>query len=112
MEQTAFLKIVGDTPMMRIWDFLLIERGLFDYSMTEIARNSHVSWTKFNKIFPELVKRGIVRQTRRIGRARLYMLNEENPITKAMIDLHKKTSLAVLESQTKEKKRLVAVQTA
>ncbi|MFH1364381.1 MAG: hypothetical protein ABIH52_01870 [Candidatus Aenigmatarchaeota archaeon] len=102
MEETVFLKIVGNTPMMRIWDFLLVERGLFDYSMTDIAENSHVSWTKFNEIFPEFEKRGIVKQTRRIGKARLFMLNEDNPFTKAMIELHKKISLAVLEKQKPE----------
>jgi len=75
---------------MRIWDFLLVEKGLFDYNMTAIAENSHVSWTKFNKIFREFVNRGIVKQTRRIGRAKLFMLNEDNKITQAMTELHKR----------------------
>ena len=101
MEETVFLKIVGNNPMMRIWDFLLTERGLFDYSMTEIAENSHVSWTKFNNIFPEFVKRGIIKQTRRIGRAKLYILNEDNQISQAMIELHKKISIATLDKHTK-----------
>jgi len=97
MEQTIFTKIVGDSAEMRIIDFLLLEGRLFDYPMTEIAKNSHVSWTTFNEIFPKFIKMGIVKQTRRIGRARLFKLNEDNEITKAWITFWKRISLIATE---------------
>ncbi len=100
MDKTAFTNIVGNTAEMRILDFMLIEGRLFDYPMTEIAKNSHVSWSTFNDVFPKFVKMGIVKQTRRIGRGRLFKLNKDNEIAKAWIQFHKRISLVVLEEET------------
>jgi len=100
MEQTAFTRVVGNTAEMRIMDFLLLEGRLFDYPMTEIANNSGVSWTKFNEVFPKFVKMGIVEETRRIGKARLYKLNEDNQFTKAWICFWKRISDITMEKHT------------
>jgi len=63
--------IFGDTVRARILDFLTLYRD-FAYSMSEIARNSHVSWRSFNREFDTLVNLGLVKEVGQVGRAKLY----------------------------------------
>lgn len=84
-EKSIFLGIVGDSPKARILDFLLMFPK-FDYPLTEIARNSNVGYSTLQLLWPDFVKREIVMQTRTIGKAKLFKLNEENPIVKEMLN--------------------------
>jgi len=85
VEQSGFVKVFGESPLIKLLDFLLTERGLYDYSLTELAENSGVSWATLHKIFPGLIKLGVVKQTREIARAKLFRINEEHPIVKELI---------------------------
>ena len=84
-EKSIFLSIIGDSPKARILDFLLMFPK-FDYPLTEIARNSNVGYSTLQLLWPDFVKREIVIQTRIIGKAKLFKLNEENPIVKEMLN--------------------------
>lgn len=84
-----FVRVFGDTPINRLWEFLVDSRGLFDYSMTDICESADISWNTLKEIFPPLVKEGIVKETRKIGRATMYMLNEGHPRSIFMIGLHR-----------------------
>ncbi len=86
-EETYFVKVLGSSPIVRVLDFLIVFRE-FDYSLTEIAKESGVAWSTLNKVFPKLEKYGLVKQTRQIGRAKLYKLNEEKPMVRQLIELH------------------------
>ena len=92
MEESAFRRVFGNSPLIRVMDFLLEEGRTFDYSLTEIARNSGIAWSTLHEIFPKLEKLGIVKKTRRIAQAKLYKLNEENPIVQELIELDNKIS--------------------
>ena len=85
-EESAFVKLFGDYPAVRVIDFLITFRE-FDYPLTEIAENSNVAWSTIHSFFPNLVNIGIVKQTRKIGRAKLYKLNIENPLVEELIVL-------------------------
>lgn len=85
-EKSIFLEYFGDYPLIRVLDFLIIARDM-DYSMTEIAKNSNVGWTAFSEIWSELIKKNIVIFTRKIGNARLYKLNMQNPWVKELIKM-------------------------
>ena len=63
---SAFVMAFGEAPTVKIMDFLIAERGLYDFTLTEIAENSGVSWATLHKVFPMFEKFGIVRETRRI----------------------------------------------
>lgn len=91
-EKSAFRRVFGDSPMIRVLDFLLAERGLYDYTLSDISENSGVSWTTLHRVFPELVEMGVVEQTRTIANARLYRLNEKNPIAQELIKVDNKIS--------------------
>jgi|SRR3989338_6004208 len=87
MEETIFRKTLGNSPVIRVLDFLIEGRGL-DYSLSDIAENSSIGWTTLHRIWGNLLKMKIVVPTREIGNAKLFKLNEDNPIVKDLVRLH------------------------
>ncbi|MDP3727904.1 MAG: hypothetical protein Q8R18_00475 [bacterium] len=85
---SVFVEYFGNYPLIRILDFLVCAREM-DYSMTEIAKNSGVGWTSFSEIWPSLIKKEIVLETRKIGNAKLFTLNQKNPWVKELIRMDK-----------------------
>lgn len=55
--------------------------------MTDIARNADVGWVTLHGFWKDLVKIGLVKKTRKIGRAELYMLDKENPLVKKLTEI-------------------------
>lgn len=100
--KSAFLEFVGDTPVTRLLNFLIIGKD-FDYTLTDLANKAGISWTTLNRIFPKLVSQKIVIEMRQVGRARLYKLNLNNPNVKKMISLHKGILLESLKAMAEEK---------
>jgi hypothetical protein len=106
-EITIFREALGDSPVIRVLDFLIEGRGL-DYSLSDITENSKIGWTTLHRIWDKLVQLNIVVPTREIGRAKLFKLNEENPAVKKLINLY--DTLLYLETEkyfTKEVKAIV-----
>ena len=88
MKQTIiFRETLGDTPVIRVLDFLLEGRGL-DYSLSDIAENSNIGWTTLHRIWDKMLKSGMIIATREIGRAKLFKLNEENKTVKELIRVY------------------------
>ena len=86
-ETTIFREALGNSPVIRVLDFLIEGRGL-DYSLTDIAENANIGWTTLHRIWDKLVQLNIVVPTREIGRAKLFKLNEENPAVEKLIKLY------------------------
>ena len=86
-ETTIFRETLGDTPVIRVLDFLIEGRGL-DYSLSDIAENSNIGWTTLHRIWGKMLKMELVKPTREIGRAKLFKLNEENSGVKDLIRLY------------------------
>ena len=84
--ETAFIEIFGNNPAMKVLDFLITFQ-LYDYPLTEIARNSGVSYSTLQTFWPKLEKNEIVVKTRRVGKSDLYKLNTGNPAIKQLIKL-------------------------
>lgn len=112
-EISAFRRVFGNSPMTKVIDFLLAERGLYDFTLTDISENSGVSWSSLHRIFPKLVEMVIAEQTRTIANAKLYRLNEKNPLVHELIRVDSKISdyfiQKELETQKEELKRTVSV---
>ena len=85
-DKTSFRMIFGDSPVVKVIDFFLDNRE-FDYSLTDIAKNSDIGWSTMHQFWTDLVKLGIGIKTRRIGRAELYKLNLTSQLVKKLIDL-------------------------
>ena len=86
MEKSMLLEVIGDTVENRIIDLLLEGKGI-DYTKKDVADNCNISRPTLYKILPNLVKKGIVKPTRTIGRVQLYSINLENEKVKALLKL-------------------------
>ncbi len=107
-EKPLFVKVMGSYPLIKVLSFLMTFRE-FDYPLTEIAENSGVGWTTIHTFFPELVEAGIVIETRRIGRARLYKLNKNSLIAKKLLELNDRICEEFMRKITKEEEILVPI---
>ena len=81
------LEVVGgDSPTIRVIEFLIRNRD-YDYSKADISRGVGVSKPTLFKVWKTLEELGIVVETRKVGKVRMYKLNEENPIVRKFIEL-------------------------
>ena len=91
-EEPVLIQYLGDTPILRIIDFLL-ENRLFDYSKKQIIDETGLAKATFYKYWERLVETGIVKGTRSFGKTKLYKINEQSPVVKEI----KKLELALIE---------------
>jgi predicted transcriptional regulator len=84
--ETVFMEVFGNNPIIKVLDFLITFQ-LFDYPLTEIARNSGVSYSTLQTFWDKLEKNKIVIKTRRIGKSDLYKLNTKNPAVRMLLKL-------------------------
>jgi len=84
--KSIFLEHFGDTPQLRVIDFL-IDNHFFDYPMTEIARESNVSYNSLKVFFKKFIDSGILIKTRKVGKSDYYKMNLENPFVQNLIRL-------------------------
>lgn len=95
-EESIFLEHVGDNPRMRVLQYFIEGRD-FDYTLTDLL-HAGVSWGTLNQLVPKLLGLGIVTKTRKIGRATLYKINQQNETAKQLITLYDKLILKQLEA--------------
>jgi hypothetical protein len=67
----------------KLLDFMLIFKE-FDYSETDIAKNAGVSLKTMFRDIPKLEELEIIINTRKVGRAKMYRINSQSPVTKAL----------------------------
>lgn len=94
-DQGPIIDLFGDTARTRIWNFLLLYATSSEYSKSEIARNSYVSWRSFNRVWPEIAKLGILNE-RKVGQSKLFRLNTSNPVTQLLTRLSDETVFQTL----------------
>tara|TARA_Y100000310_G_C20229777_1_gene599680 strand:+ start:172 stop:504 length:333 start_codon:yes stop_codon:yes gene_type:complete len=109
MEKTLFINFMGDSPMMRVLDYLITQREL-DFSITDMAENAGIGRATLYRIWDNLIKNDIILHTRIIGKAKLFKLNTENPQIRKLIELYDMILLDELKKKTKEfsKEQIVA----
>lgn len=88
MEETKFIRYMGDTPVIRILDFLITGRD-FDYSLSDIVRNAGVGWVTLYRLWPKFIANKIVIHTRDIGKAKLFQLDSKNEIVQNLVKFYK-----------------------
>ena len=85
--ETLFLKAFGiKSPVLRILDFLMDNKA-YDYSKTDIAKGAGISRTTLSSSWENLEKNGLVKETREVGRAKMYKLNLDSPVVRKFIEL-------------------------
>ncbi len=103
-EESGFLEYVGDSPRMRVLQYL-IEGREFDFTLTDML-NSGVSWGTLNTLIPKLEELDIVVKTRKIGRATLYKINLENIAVKQLVGLYDNLILETLEKVERDSRKI------
>ena len=87
-EKSLFLKFFGNSPSLRMMDFLL-EHRLEDFTKTEIAKGAGISWASLFNHWEVLEAHGVVKPTRTVGRATLFQLNEESPVVRQLVQMER-----------------------
>lgn len=99
--KSLFLECFGDTPQLRVLDFL-IDNHFFDYPMTEIARMANVSYNSIKIFFPKFIESGIIIKTRKVGKSGYFKLNINNPFIIKLMQLDW-SLIKNISDQSKEK---------
>ena len=81
--ESSFILALGNYPLIRLINFFITFED-FDYSLSDISKNAEVSWATTCELVPKMVKKGLLVETRSVGRARMFKLNKKNPDVKAM----------------------------
>lgn len=97
MEESLLIRLLGDTPLIRIMDFL-IENSIFDYTKTALAENAGISRASLYNAWPVLERFRLVTESRKIGNTTLYRLNRGNPVVKQLMELDLELSMEFADS--------------
>lgn len=101
--KSLFIEFMGDSPMIRILNYLLTEREL-DFSITDMAENAGIGRATLYRIWDSLIKNKIIVHTRVIGKAKLFKLNTENPKIKKLIEIYDMLILEDLKRRSEKQK--------
>ena len=101
--KSLFIEFMGDSPTIRVLDYLLTEREL-DFSITDIAENAGIGRATLYRIWDNLIKNKIMVHTRDIGKAKLFKLNIENPKIKKLIEIYDMLTLEELKKHSGKQK--------
>jgi len=102
MEKSLFIEFMGDSPTIRVMDYLLT-MGELDFSITDMAENAGIGRATLYRIWDNLIKNGIIVHTRDIGKAKLFKLNTENPKIKKLIEIYDMLTIEELKKHAKQK---------
>lgn len=88
-EPTIFRELFGDTPKVRVLEYLLEGREL-DHSIGDIAEGAGINRVTLFRLWPQIEKSKLVVHTRNIGNAKLFKLNMKNPYVKNLAEMFDK----------------------
>lgn len=106
--QSLLLKTLGDSPKLRIVDFFL-DNPLSDFTKKEVIEALGLSKQTFYKYFEDIEGYGMVNVSRRIGKAKLYKINLENPMVKLMKEYEAQLSMQMAEREAEKQAQTVQV---
>ena len=107
-KKSLFIELFGDSPTIRILDFLLTEREL-DFSISDMARNAGIGRATLYRIWVQLIKNKIIIPTRTIGKSKLYKLNIINPKIKKLIEIDDMLILEELRNKAEKQEHKIKV---
>ena len=102
-EKSLFVEFMGDSPMMKVMDYLITERDL-DFSITDMAENSGIGRATLYRLWDDLIKNEIILHTRDVGKAKLFKLNTKNTKIKKLIEIYDMLTIEELKKHSETKK--------
>ncbi|HLC31526.1 MAG TPA: hypothetical protein VJK51_02580 [Candidatus Nanoarchaeia archaeon] len=103
--KSLMMEQFGDTPQLRVLDFL-IDNQFFDFPITEIARESNVSYNSIKLFFPHFIFSGVVYKTRRLGKSDYYKLNLKNQFVSNLVKLDWMLTKRTISPEIESEKRV------
>jgi len=85
MRKSITEEILGSSAFVKILDCFMEGRGL-DYAISDLAEASNVSRQYAYTVVKNLMKFGIIEETRIVGRTQLYKIVSKNAIAKALLN--------------------------
>ena len=82
-EEYSLKALLGNDARTRMLQFFMVHQD-WDYTLKDVARHTHTGERTLYRIAPDLIKLGIIKLSRGIGAAKLYIWNRENPISKTL----------------------------
>ena len=104
--KSVFIEFMGDSPTVRILDYLLTERDM-DFSISDMARNAGVGRTTLYRIWGDLINNNIIVPTRTVGKAKLYKLNRDNIKIQKLIEIDDTLILEELKKRSKRNEQKI-----
>lgn len=108
MEEAVGLTTLFKGSVARVVDALLTYEG-WDYSKADIARNAGVTYKTLFDAWPALEKHALVKQTRTVGRAKMYALNTANPIVKELKKIQRQILFEYLDKHAEKVKEAALI---
>jgi len=108
MENSSFTLVFGNSPFVKVLDFFLTFED-FDYPISFIAKETNTKWETVEKVVETFIKRNLIKRTRKLGKAQLYTLNKENPLTKLLTEIDMKISKFFVKEEMERQKIEVTV---
>ena len=105
---SLLIKALGNSPKLRIIDIFLTN-PYFDFSKEELVKELGMSKQTLYKNFKDLEELGIVKFSRKIGRAVMYRINREHPLVKRLDEIINEMSLLIAEQESKKRTKPVMV---
>lgn len=100
---SLLIKAFGYSPKLRILD-LFLTNPYFDFSREEIAKELGMSKQTVYKYFKDLEELGMVKVSRKVGRAVMYRINGEHPLVRRLDEIVNEISLQIAEQEAKKLK--------
>lgn len=79
-------EILGISPTIKVLEYLSKWKG-HDLTLTDIVKGARIGRAVAYEIIANLKKRGVIKQTRIIGKVKFYVLDKSSTITKNIIRL-------------------------
>ena len=86
MEKSLLIKFLGETPIFKIVDFLIENKGM-ELTKKDIIEGAGISRASLFNHWQQLEEQEIVMVTRKFGKTKLYTLNSKNLIVKKLLEL-------------------------
>lgn len=95
--ESIILKLMGRTPELRLIDFFM-DNPLNDHTRREIREALGMTKRTLSEKLPPLEALGLVRVTRKIGKAKLYQIDPENPTVRSLAEIERTLSLQIAQT--------------
>ena len=84
MNKTIFVETLGDSPQVKVLDFL-IENERCGWTLVEIRDETKTGYATLKYLLPKMLKKKLVVIEKKVGKSNLYRINLKNKAVKHLM---------------------------